>query len=104
MTPLYLAILALATYRLAHLISLEDGPSKVCRRLRLFAGAYQIMDGSWDSETFFGKLLSCFFCASVWIAALIYGEQVYLSALDFLWIILALSGAACLLQKATERQ
>lgn len=96
-------LLALATYRLTHLITSEDGPAKLCRRLRLFAGAYQSVDGRWDSEHVFGKLLSCFMCASVWVAALVYAAHVYLPALDVLWIILALSGAACLLKRSTER-
>ena len=49
---------ALSVWRITHLLHAEDGPWEVVVWLRRLAG-----DGFW------GKLLDCFYCLSVWIAA-----------------------------------
>jgi hypothetical protein len=49
---------ALAVWRITHLLNAEDGPGEVFVRLRRLAG-----------EGFWGQLLDCFYCLSVWIAA-----------------------------------
>jgi hypothetical protein len=78
----------LAVWRLTHLLAKEDGPWRMFSRLR---------------GSFLGPLLSCFYCLSVWVAA------------AFVWFTggtrleravtwLALSGAAILLEKATEER
>jgi hypothetical protein len=82
-------VASLATWRLAHLVTQEDGPFEAVVRLRAAAGDGQL-----------GELLDCFYCASVWIAfplslTVARGRELPLSAL-------ALSGAACLLERATE--
>jgi hypothetical protein len=56
-SALTLAIAVLATWRVTHLIVAEDGPWNAVARLRLAAGA-----------TFWGGLMDCFYCASVWVA------------------------------------
>lgn len=48
---------ALAVWRVTHLLHAEDGPGEVFLRLRDAAG-----DG------FFGRLLGCFYCLSLWVA------------------------------------
>jgi hypothetical protein len=48
----------LATWRITHLIVYEDGPWDAIARLRKVAGA-----------GFFGKLMDCFYCASLWVSA-----------------------------------
>ena len=48
----------LTTWRLTHLLNAEDGPWDVLVGLRRLAGS-----GFW------AKLLDCFYCLSVWIAA-----------------------------------
>jgi hypothetical protein len=48
----------LVVWRVTHLLFAEDGPWNVVIRLRRQAGA-----GFW------GKLLDCFYCLSLWIAA-----------------------------------
>jgi hypothetical protein len=81
-----LLLAALATWRLTHLLSKEDGPWRVFERLR---------------HTAPGQLLSCFYCLSVWISA----PFVWFtggSALEKFVTWWALSGAAVLLEKATE--
>jgi len=87
----WLVLGALGVWRLTHLFNAEDGPAEVLVRLRRLAGS-----GFW------GSLLDCFYCLSLWVAApfaVILGET-WTERL-FLW--LALSGAACLLERATQR-
>jgi hypothetical protein len=81
----------LAVWRVAHLLSQEDGPFDLVFKLRTMAG-----------QSFFGRLLDCFFCLSMWLAVPI----AYLVSRDwFTGIVswLALSGSASLLFKATHR-
>ena len=81
-----LLLSALAVWRLTHLVTKEEGPWQLFERLRRAAP---------------GQLLSCFYCLSLWVAA------------PFVWFTggskweklvtwWALSGAAVLLEKATE--
>ena len=91
MTVFLFVITALAVWRVTHLIGKEDGPFDVIFLIRKKAGA-----------GFFGSLLDCFYCLSIWIAlppALWFGKG-WLEKILF-W--LALSGAACLLEQATTK-
>jgi hypothetical protein len=84
-------IAVLAVWRITHLFSAEDGPGDIFLHLRRLAG-----------RGFFGQLLDCFYCLSLWFAAplgWLLGDTWLQRAL--LW--LALSGAAILLERATER-
>lgn len=84
-----LTIAILATWRVTHLLWGEDGPWNALARLRRIAG-----DGFW------GKLLDCFYCLSLWVAAPIAwwtGGQWMERGL--VW--LALSGGAVLLERLT---
>ena len=86
-----LLITVLAVWRITHLFSAEDGPGDIFLRLRRLAG-----------RSFFGQLLDCFYCLSLWFAApaaWLSGDTWLQRAL--LW--LALSGAAILLERITER-
>lgn len=88
MSSLYGFILGvLGVWRITHLLNAEDGPGQVLVRLRRLAGS-----GFW------GELLDCFYCLSLWVAA------------PFAWLLasgwregfmlwLALSGAAILLER-----
>jgi hypothetical protein len=90
MSAFYWFVLAsLAVWRITHLLAAEDGPWDAFANLRALAG-----------DRFFGKLLDCFYCLSLWIA------------LPFAWLLaegwkhrilfwLASSGAAILLERAT---
>ncbi len=81
----------LSTWRITHFLRAEDGPGDSVVRLRKVVG-----DG------FFGSLLDCFYCLSVWIAfpfaALLGGT---LAERFLLW--LSLSAGAILLERITER-
>ena len=88
----WLTIGILGVWRITHLLAAEDGPFDVVVRLRRRAGA-----GFW------GSLLDCFYCLSLWVAvpfAWFLGEDWKERAL--LWP--ALSGAAILLERLTERK
>lgn len=54
----WLVIAVLAVWRGTHLLQAEDGPGRVVVRLRVRAG-----------EGFWGSLLDCFNCLSLWVAA-----------------------------------
>lgn len=81
----------LVVWRLTHLLYAEDGPWDVIVRVRRAAG-----------EGFWGRLLDCFYCLSLWTAAplalwLGRGWEERL----LLWP--ALSAGACLLERATAK-
>lgn len=81
---------ALAVWRLTHLLTQEEGPWRLLRKFRLRLGR-----GAW------GKLASCFYCLSWWIAlpfALFVGGSWWEMAVGW-W---ALAGAAILLERATR--
>jgi len=80
----------LATWRVTHLLASEDGPFDVIAKFRALLG-----------HSIAGKLMDCFNCLSVWIAApaaLFVTRQ----ALDWVFVWLAISGAACLLERTAR--
>ncbi len=80
----------LAVWRVAHLLASEDGPFDIAIRLRKLAG-----------EGFFGSLLDCFYCLSLWIAI----PFAFVLCTDWTTGVvtwLALSGAASLLFKMAD--
>jgi Protein of unknown function (DUF1360) len=79
----------LATWRITHLLVEEDGPADVVVRLRRRAG-----DG------WVGQAMDCFYCLSIWTAAPV-AAAVARRPREAPLIWLALSGAACLLERAT---
>ncbi len=88
----WLIIGILVVWRITHLFYGEDGPGEIFVRLRRAVG-----------EGFWGSLLDCFYCLSVWIAlpfACWIGETWKQRLL--LW--LALSAGAILLERVTTRE
>lgn len=80
-------VAVLATWRVTHLLASEDGPADLIVRFRAHLG-----------QGLIGKLLDCFNCLSLWIAA---PAALFVSRkfLDWLLTWLAISGAACLLER-----
>jgi hypothetical protein len=81
-----------AVWRLAHLISQEDGPFDLVFRLRKLLG-----------NGFFGSLLDCFYGISLWIAvpfALLFSR----SWTEGIIVWLAISGGAGFIFKITEQK
>jgi hypothetical protein len=83
------ALGSLVTWRVTHLLAEEDGPGDLVLSLRRRAG---------DGEL--GKLMDCFYCLSVWVAAPV-GLAVAGRTRKAPFTCVALSGAACLLERAT---
>ncbi len=82
----------LGVWRITHLLHAEDGPWDLSARLRLAAGA-----------GFFGALLDCFACSSLWVAApfaLWLGDGVG----HRLLVWLSFSAGAILLERAAGRR
>jgi hypothetical protein len=87
----WLALGILGVWRITHLLQAEDGPWDLVARFRL-----------WLGHGFWGRLLDCFYCLSIWIAlpaALSIGE----GAGERLLLWPALSGGAVLLERLTWR-
>jgi hypothetical protein len=70
-----------------HLVTREDGPGGAVAWLRARAGSGAL-----------GELMDCFYCSSMW-AALPFGVAVARRPADVPVTSLALSGAACLLER-----
>ena len=83
------AVAGLAVWRVTHLLAREDGPGGVIARLRAQAGSGQL-----------GELMDCFDCLSIWVAAP-FALLVARRPADRLMSLLALSGAACVLERIT---
>ncbi len=91
MSDFYLFLLgALGVWRITHFAHAEDGPWDLVARLRKRAG-----------EGFWGALLDCFYCLSLWVAApfayLLGGEWI-----EQLLLWPALSAAAIVLERLTR--
>jgi len=88
----WLALGALAVWRITHLLANEDGPWDLILRLRKAVGS-----GFW------GKLMDCFYCVSVWVA-LPFAYVLADGWREGLLLWPALSGAAILLERATAQK
>ncbi len=77
----------LACWRLSELLANEDGPADLFVRLRSFFGHGAL-----------ARLMDCFQCVSVWVAAPL---GYYLVGFSHDWPVawLAISGGACLLER-----
>ena len=82
----------LAAWRVTHLLQAEDGPFDAVVHLRRAAG-----------EGWFGHLLDCFYCLSLWVA-LPFACGLAAGWAQGLVGWLALSGGACLLERATAKE
>jgi len=82
-----LVISILAVWRITHLLQAEDGPWDVIFRIRKAVG-----NGFW------GSLMDCFYCLSIWIA-LPFGILLGNSILNSFILWMAISGGAILLQR-----
>jgi len=79
----------LAVWRVTHLFWGEDGPGLIFVRFRRLMGS-----------SFFGSILDCFYCLSVWVAA----PAAYVLATTWTGRVLlwaGLSGGAILLERVT---
>jgi hypothetical protein len=84
---LWLVLAVLATWRVTHLLASEDGPGDIIFRFRRLLGQGRA-----------GKLMDCFNCLSLWVAA---PMALFVSREPTEWFMgwLAISGGACLLER-----
>jgi len=82
----------LASWRICHLLSDEDGPWDVIFKIRKQLG-----------QGFFGSLLDCFYCLSIWVAI---PFAIWMSDnwKDGIVSWLAISGGACIIYKASSKK
>jgi len=78
-----------AVWRITYALTTEAGPARVLLRLRRAASRW-------------GSVLECFYCASVWVA-LPAAAAIGTTNLERALLWPALSGAACLAHRFTER-
>ena len=84
-------LMGLSVWRITHLLSNEDGPFDIIIKFRKLFG-----------HGFFGALLDCFYCLSIWVSipfAILNGGSIG----EILLYWGALSGFACILEKATNK-
>ena len=86
----WMLIATLAVWRVTYFLHAEDGPADVSRRLRDIAGA-----------GFFGRLLGCFYCLSLWTAAP-FALAIGAGATETICLWLALSAGAIVIERVTE--
>jgi len=96
-------LLALAVFRLALLLTREDGPFDLFYKLRLQLGAYDYGEDG-EPRTQAGKIFSCPYCVGVWLSALavlvlILSPTLSLNGVWILVVWLALAGIQTLFQK-----
>lgn len=84
-------LIAFAIWRITYLFSHEDGPFDIIIKLRMQLG-----------QGFFGNLLDCFYCLSIW-TAIPFAIWKADSFENFLLFWFSLSGAVCILQKIIEK-
>ena len=86
------ALAVLSVWRIAHLVSQEDGPGAVIARRRAALG-----------RSILGEMMDCFGCVSLWVAApfvLFVGDRIVdIEGGVVIW--LAVSGAALLIDRWT---
>ncbi len=84
-------IIIVVVWRLTHLISAEDGPFDLIIKLRKLFG-----------NSFFGKLMDCFYCLSIWIgfACACYAGN---NLKEIIILTLYYSGTSILLEKLTNK-
>ena len=89
--PYLFLLCLLAVWRISHLLSQEDGPFDLVIKFRKLFG-----------QGFFGNLLDCFYCLSMWVSI---PFAVWLAAdwKEGVVTWLALSGGACILFKLTQK-
>jgi len=100
MSPFDFIVISLATWRMSHLLSREDGPFDIFDKIRLRFGAVWTENAGWVSDDPLGKLIICPLCISFWFAIILFFLYFLISPLIF---IIALSGVASLLQLFLDR-
>lgn len=98
----WFVVAALATYRIAMLITWDNGPWDIFERLREAAGAYEY-DQDKRPASLVGKLVTCPYCVGVWAGAFCALLLVTFHPVAYLFLLaLGLAGVQCALTRITE--
>ena len=94
--PMLFILLTLATFRISHMVAMEEGPWHLFERLHLLLGAKVDITGQhWTAgNNVLAKLMSCPLCLSVWVGLVLAVVFVRGSILDVLLVAVAASGAS----------
>ncbi len=90
MTFLYYILSVFAIWRIAYMITKEDGPFNIFTKLQNFLYKTNIQ--------FFIKLTECFYCLSIWISA-IFSIFLAKNILEFILYTLSLSTLSIIVEK-----
>ncbi len=98
--PMLFILLTLATFRISHMVAMEEGPWHLFERLHLLLGAKVDITGQhWTAgNNVLAKLMSCPLCLSVWVGLVLAVVFVRGSILDVLLVAVAASGASSALE------
>ncbi len=88
----WFVLAVLSVWRLTHLLQAEDGPWDAVIHLRRAAG-----------NGFFGKLMDCFYCLSIWMA-IPFGWWLAESWSEGVLLWLSLSAGAIILQRLIYKE
>ncbi len=95
-SALHLLLCCLAVYRLSELITVDNGPWHVFRRLR-----------TCSSHPMWCELMSCFYCQTMWWAALFAGMSASVGSIvladGFLWWMAIAGGSVVIRQTVRPR-
>lgn len=81
----------LATWRITHLLTSEDGPADMIVKIRM-----------WLGHGFAGRLMDCFYCLSLWMAFPFTFFVLRHGVAEVIVTWLSVSGAACLLERLLQ--
>ena len=84
-------VVVIVVWRLTHLFSAEDGPFDLIIRFRKLLG-----------ESFWGKLMDCFYCLSIWLG-LVFACMEGNNPKEIIMLTLFYSGASILVEKLTNK-
>lgn len=90
MTFIYYILSVFAIWRIAYMITKEDGPFNIFTNLQNFLYKINIQ--------FFIKLTECFYCLSIWISA-IFSVFLANNILEFILYTLSLSTLSIIVEK-----
>lgn len=94
-------IMALATWRISAMLSYEDGPGFIFKKLRQALGFlyYDNDDTVVEPDTFLGSLFGCVWCLTVWIGIVIWISYILWPDVIYPLVPFALSAGAIIVER-----
>lgn len=100
-----IVVFMIAVWRMSIMITREDGPGEIFKKLRYYLGAEDDFGLSeWEWMSAWGKLVSCPYCISVWVASIfVLIAAIFPAFAKALFIALAGSGVTVLIERLMEK-